>query len=400
MNRSTRYKVNPNVSVIRTSAQDIILTNMGKGREYHIPLDMFTLLSSFNLPVNVEQAISIYRNSNQQALEEAELLESIEELEKNDLIVLANVDVQMANSVAQSTNRFFNFNGMRMEEVINVGAHIPDAVAIIGMPFDHNVTNLPGSRLGPEYLRRHSRSIVPYGFPQVEVKGQHTEGIHLASKVFDCGDISGHVFDRNGRQQRQLEEIVRKLTLAKIKPVIVGGDHSITYSSLQGILSHKKIGLIHIDAHYDGGGTEQVSFKDIHHGNFMDGFLNERNLEHILQIGQRQRVDQEHVQAEKIDVVPSDELDISRYLREGLPYYITLDVDVLDPSFMSSTGTPVPLGMHPKELMAILTSIREHDIIGGDVVEFLPSEHKVHEALLVNELLLTLISMMTKVDLS
>ncbi len=162
----------------------------------------------------------------------------------------------------------------------------------------------------------------------------------------------------------------------------------------------KKIGLIHIDAHYDGGGTEQVSFKDIHHGNFMDGFLNERNLEHILQIGQRQRVDQEHVQAEKIEVVSSGELDISDYLREGLPYYITLDVDVLDPSFMSSTGTPVPLGMHPKELMAILTSIREHDIIGADVVEFLPSEHKVHEALLVNELLLTLISMMTKVDLS
>ncbi|GAF23645.1 hypothetical protein JCM19047_3480 [Bacillus sp. JCM 19047] len=148
MNRSTRYKVNPNVSVIRTSAQDIILTNMGKGREYHIPLDMFTLLSSFNLPVNVEQAISIYRNSNQQVLEEAELLESIEELEKNDLIVLADVDVQMANNIAQSTNRFFNFNGMRMEEVINIGGHIADAVAIIGMPFDHNVTNLPGSRLG------------------------------------------------------------------------------------------------------------------------------------------------------------------------------------------------------------------------------------------------------------
>lgn len=401
MENTIKYKVNSNISIIHVDSQEIILNNMTKGKEYNINLEVYNLLLSFNIPVNIEQAKSIYKFYSKNELANDSFVETVQALISNEIIVPIGLDIDTErNSVINSNNRFFNFSGMKVEDVINVGGKIPDTVAILGMPFDLNVTNLPGTRRGPEYLRYHSRSIVPYGFPKTRIKSLNYEKINLESRVFDCGDISDVVFDRNGRQQKQLEEVIKKLTLAKIRPIIIGGDHSITYSSLKGILSHKKIGLIHIDAHYDGGNKKQINFEDIHHGNFIDGFIEDKNLKHILQIGQRQKKDQYHIQPPNIEVVPLESLDISSYLKKDLSYFISLDVDVLDPAFMSSTGTPVPLGLQPKELFQILDSLKNEKIIGGDIVEFIPREDKVHEALLVNEILLKFISIFAKEELS
>lgn len=401
MDNTKKYKVNADISVIHVNSQEIILNNMTKGKEYTIDLEVYNLLSSFNIPVNIEQAKDIFKFFNEEEMATDSLVETIQALINNEIIVPVEFDNDTErHSIINSNNRFFNFSGMKMQDVINIAGKTPDTVAILGMPFDLNVTNLSGTRRGPEYLRYHSRSIVPYGFPKTRIKTQNSKITSLESRVFDCGDISGVVFDRNGRQQKQLEEIIKKLTLAKIKPIVIGGDHSITYSSLKGILSHTKIGLIHIDAHYDGGNKEQINFEGIHHGNFIDGFIEEENLEHILQIGQRQKKDQYHFQSRNIEEVPLESLDISSYLKKDLSYFISLDVDVLDPAFMSSTGTPVPLGLQPKELFQILDSLKNENIIGGDIVEFMPREDKVHEALLVNEILLKFISIFAKEELS
>jgi agmatinase len=282
---------------------------------------------------------------------------------------------------------FFDIEFVALSEALS---YPYNKIIFIGCPFDLNVTHKSGQKFAPDYLRLHSRFNYPTKlFEQIEKS--------YKTKIFDCGNVISIVPQRNGREQIQIEAIADKCIAYEAIPFFIGGDHSITYSILKGILANKEIRLIHFDAHYDYGNGVEIQFEDIHHGNFLDGLLCNNNLIEVLQVGQRMRKDNNFIPHKKVK-----EMSVEQFLAHCFTeseYYITFDVDVIDPSLISSTGTMIPFGMDLSQLSAVLRKLHEINLVGADVVEFLPTS-KIHEGQLISEIIFKIMEAMIGVSTS
>jgi agmatinase len=170
---------------------------------------------------------------------------------------------------------------------------------------------------------------------------------------------------------------------AGVRPLSVGGDHSVTFPILKALGRKQPVGLIHIDAHCDTGGEYDGS-KFNHGGPFrlavLEGVVDPR---HTIQIGIRGPAEFlwefsydagmtvlhiEDVQKMGIESVIKRALEV---VGDG-PTYISFDVDGLDPVFAPGTGTPETGGLTPREAQQILHGLCGIDVVGGDVVEVAP----------------------------
>src|ERR1051325_8804060 len=152
-------------------------------------------------------------------------------------------------------------------------------VALVGVPMDLGVTNRAGARLGPRAVRAVER-IGPYEHalriaPSLRVRAADVGDVPMRSRfsLEDChADI--HAFFESVRA-------------SGVIPLAVGGDHSITYPILKALGKERPVGMVHIDAHCDTGGTFEGS--KFHHGGpfrlaVLDGVL---DPERTIQIGIR-----------------------------------------------------------------------------------------------------------------
>ena len=164
----------------------------------------------------------------------------------------------------------------------------------------------------------------------------------------------------------------RILVDAGVKPVSVGGDHSITLPLLQAVAKNGPVGLIHIDAHCDTSGAfEGCKF---HHGGpfrraVLDGALDPRRT---IQIGIRGSSEYlwEFSYDSGMTVIHAEEIDAlgieaiveraKAVVGEG-PTYLTFDIDSLDPAFAPGTGTPEVGGLSTREAMAISARPQGHE---------------------------------------
>ena len=248
-------------------------------------------------------------------------------------------------------------------------------VALIGVPMDLGVTNRSGTRLGPRAVRNVER-VGPYNHvlrstPMAELK------------VADIGDVpfrSRYSLEESHEDIRAFYERVRE---AGVIPLSVGGDHSITQSILGALGAGRPVGLVHIDAHSDTAGVQEGS--RFHHGGpfrqaVLEGVL---DPERTIQIGLRGSSEMlyEFASVSGITTIHAEEVDTmglpaviarARAVVGDLPFYLTFDVDGLDPAFAPGTGTPEVGGLTPREAQAILRGLAGLDIIGGDVVEVAP----------------------------
>src|SRR5437868_5038300 len=119
-------------------------------------------------------------------------------------------------------------------------------IALIGVPMDLGVTNRPGARFGPRALRT------------IERVGPYHHALNVAPKV-DCriADVGDVPFRSRFDLVSSLEDIeayYKGVVAAGVRPLSVGGDHSITYPILKAVGRNDPVGLIHFDAHCDTGG--------------------------------------------------------------------------------------------------------------------------------------------------
>jgi guanidinopropionase len=248
-------------------------------------------------------------------------------------------------------------------------------VALIGVPMDLGVTNRAGARLGPRAVRAVER-IGPY---------EHALGIapSLHLQAADVGDVP--MTSRFSLEQchADIEAFFDKVRATGVIPLAVGGDHSITYPILKALGQERPVGMVHIDAHCDTGGTFEGS--KFHHGGpfrqaVLDGVL---DPERAIQIGI-------HGGAEFLWEFSFDSGMTVLYVEEVValgaeavvekaravigdgPTYVTFDIDGVDPGFAPGTGTPEVGGLTPREVLAILRGLAGANIVGGDVVEVAP----------------------------
>jgi agmatinase len=249
-------------------------------------------------------------------------------------------------------------------------------LAIIGIPFDGGTTYRPGSRFGPRSIRVQSAMIRPWN-PVLNINP------FAKFRIADFGDLSINplsIEDTYGRITKQLGDILR----ADARTVCVGGDHSILLPILRAI--HKQFGpvaFIQLDAH---GDTWSGYFGSPHsHGTPVKYAVEEGLIAkgYALQVGLRGQVysdgDFDFARKHSIQIITSEELHrrgtaaIKSFLKlRNRPVYITLDIDVIDPAFAPGTGTPQVGGLSSAQILDVLRSLKDLNLVGCDLVEVSP----------------------------
>jgi agmatinase len=248
-------------------------------------------------------------------------------------------------------------------------------VAIVGVPMDLGVTNRAGARLGPRAVRAVER-IGPY---------EHALEIapSLQLRAADVGDVPMKSRFSLEACHADIEAYFALIRTAGVIPLAVGGDHSITYPILRALGKDLPVGMVHIDAHCDTGGTFEGS--KFHHGGpfrhaVLDGVLDpERSIqigihggaEYLWEFSVDSGMTVLHVE-EVAEIGVAAVAERARGVIGDGPTYVTFDIDGIDPGFAPGTGTPEVGGLTPREALAILRGIAGANIIGADVVEVAP----------------------------
>jgi agmatinase len=250
-------------------------------------------------------------------------------------------------------------------------------VLICGAPFDGGTTFRPGARFGPRGVR--NASALTRGF-------HPAQGVDLFESL-RCAD-GGDVLCVPMSLDRTLENIrarVLQIARAGAVPALVGGDHSVTLGALRALREvHGPLGLVHFDAHSDTYGPAWGV--DVHHGTVFRNALDEGLLRagDVIQLGIRGPLtapsDLDLARGAGFRVVTIDEIkdDLPRVCGElsaiaaGAPYYVSFDLDALDPAYAPGTGTPVPGGLTSYEAQRLVRSLTSVRIVGCDVVEISP----------------------------
>jgi agmatinase len=248
-------------------------------------------------------------------------------------------------------------------------------VALVGVPMDLGVTNRAGARLGPRAVRAVER-IGPYNHAlEVVPRAQ--------CRAADIGDVPLSTRYSLDRSIEDIAQFYARLRRAGVRPLSVGGDHSVTYPILKALAPDAPLGLVHIDAHCDTMGEFDGS-KFHHGGPFRQAVLaGALDPERTVQIGIRGPAEifwgfSYESGMTVLHIEDVDRLGVAgvvetarRVVGDG-PTYISFDVDGLDPAYAPGTGTPEAGGLSPREAQAILHGLKGLDIVGGDVVEVAP----------------------------
>jgi len=263
-----------------------------------------------------------------------------------------------------------------------LAARKPD-VAIIGAPFDDGVSYRPGARFGPRAIRQASYN-----------PGEHS--LQLGVQPFEELDVvdAGDANVVPAAMERAHAMIFRKVTEVAASgavPIILGGDHSITWPSATAVAqlrAPRSIGIVHFDAHADTANDDLGVLNG--HGSPMrrlieSGAVDGRNF---VQVGLRGYWPPPHVfgwmkehglrwhlmreiEERGAEAVIDDA--ISEALDGPDAIYLSVDIDVLDPGMAPGTGTPEPGGLITRELLrAIRRIVGKVDLAAMDVVEVSP----------------------------
>ena len=255
----------------------------------------------------------------------------------------------------------------------------PDQVdiAIVGVPFDGGATNRTGARHGPREIRNQS-SLVR--------RVHHVTGLSPFDRVraADCGDAPVNPLDV-AASLVGIEAFFARIYEANARPLTAGGDHLVTLPILRSLARKGPVGLIHFDAHSD---TYDSFFGNrYNHGTPFRRAVEERLLDprRMIQIGLRGAISDasnfDFARAAGVRIVfieefaelgPATVMSEARTLVGDQPVYVSFDIDVLDPSIASGTGTPEIGGITSREAQTMIRLLDGLDIVGADLVEVSP----------------------------
>ncbi|MBK8172116.1 MAG: agmatinase [Sandaracinaceae bacterium] len=265
---------------------------------------------------------------------------------------------------------------------------------ICGAPFDGGTTYRAGARFGPKGVR--NASALTRGF-------HPAQGLDLFEhlRCADGGDVACIPMSVD-RTLASITARTEQIIAGGALPVFVGGDHTISLGPLRALAEkHGPLGLIHFDAHSDTFGPAWDI--DLHHGTVFrkaieEGLLRPRD---VMQIGIRGPFtaanDLDYARKAGLRIVMMDEIrnDLGAVAREIQAragtgkYYVSFDMDGLDPAYAPGTGTPVPGGMNSYEALALTRALVGLDVVGIDIVEISPDHDPSGNTTLLAATLLT-----------
>jgi len=239
---------------------------------------------------------------------------------------------------------------------------------IVGVPFDGTSSFRSGARHAPNKIREASYNFETYMFEH----GRDIEDI----KFYDAGNTDE--FGNADTMTKGVHSYVKDLVGKGKFPIMIGGEHSITPPTVR---CFENISVLSLDAHLD----------------FRNSYLNERNshacttrriseivgVQNVVPVGVRSFSFEEKEDSERMGLkfISSFEVfegrGIERAIKKALKMiesdriYLTLDIDVIDPSYAPAVGTPEPFGLTPLDIKKAINLLKDK-LVGFDLVEVSP----------------------------
>ncbi len=250
---------------------------------------------------------------------------------------------------------------------IGCDASYADAkIVLFGAPFDGTTSFRPGARFGPSAMRSESFGIETYS-PYQDKDLEDTA-------VFDRGDLE-LPFGNPARALHVIEAFAGRAASDGKIPCMLGGEHLVTLGAVRALTRlHPGLNILHFDAHADL--REDYLGEQLSHACVMRRCHELDGVARIHQFGIRSGTREEfqwarkHVATEKYTLANISQTAIAL---KGAPVYLSVDLDVLDPSVLPGTGTPEAGGASFNELLRALTSLSDLNIVGLDLCELSPA---------------------------
>jgi len=240
------------------------------------------------------------------------------------------------------------------------------SVVVFGAPYDGTTSFRPGARFAPSYIRMESTGIETYS-PYVD-KDLTDYMIH------DAGDFD-LPFGNRDAVLKMIQDYVTGILADGKKPLMIGGEHLISLPAIKAAYDkYPNLHVIHLDAHTDL--RDDYLGETLSHATVMKRVWDFIGKGRIYQFGIRSGTREEFKWAEQWNVYQNkynlNGLDLIVKQLADVPVYLTVDLDVLDPSIFPGTGTPEAGGVSFNDLQNSLALMSNLNIIGADMVELAP----------------------------
>ncbi|TCO74551.1 agmatinase [Marinisporobacter balticus] len=238
-------------------------------------------------------------------------------------------------------------------------------IVVFGSPFDGTTSFRPGTRFAPNIMRNESFGLETYS-PYLD---KDLEDI----AVFDAGDLD-FPFGNTKKVLEMINTFTQNIVKDNKIPVMIGGEHLVTLPAVEAVhKKHKNLHLLHFDAHTDL--REDYMGEKLSHATVVKRIWDFLGDGKVYQFGIRSGQKEEFEWAKKhTKLTKFSCAGLKEAIKEigDAPVYVTIDLDILDPSIFSGTGTIEPGGISFHEMMQVIKEIKNLNIVGADVVELSP----------------------------
>ena len=237
---------------------------------------------------------------------------------------------------------------------------------LFGVPFDGTTSFKPGARFAPSAMREDSWAIESYS-PYLDKDLEDLE-------LFDYGNLELPFGDKV-KALEMIEQTVDKIVESNKVPIMIGGEHLVSLAPVKALVKkYDDLHIIHFDAHTDL--REHYLDEKLSHATVLrriydlvgDGRLNQ----FCIRSGLKEEFEwaKKHAHLEKFTFHTLEER-VDRLINK--PVYVTIDLDVFDPSVFPGTGTPEPGGINFHQMLEIIGILSKlENVVGLDVVELSP----------------------------
>lgn len=254
-----------------------------------------------------------------------------------------------------------------VETFLGCDANYEDArIVLYGAPFDSTTSYRPGTRFASRMMRAESYGLETYSpYQDLDLED---------AAVFDCGDLE-LCFGDTQKALDDIHDFAADILKDNKLPLLIGGEHLVSLPAIQAVYEkYPDLCVIHFDAHTDL--RDDYLGAKLSHASVIRRVWDFVGDSRIWQFGIRsgERAEfywaKEHTHLQKFNF---DGLENAVAQLKGKPVYLTIDLDVLDPSCFPGTGTPEAGGVTFMQLFnAMLSIIQGCQVVGCDLVELSP----------------------------
>lgn len=346
--------------------------NIINGKSYEVSPLVAQILIFFSKQESLDSLLLHF------GLEVENIAKTIDFLLENKLLVcVSDKDwEQFTIDVIAAKNKLFGVGGYT-KKAQNV---------MVGIPFGKGNGKSMGGAEFPFQIREYSQKAGYYlqnsNFESFEPDtAKRLKAKFSKNEIADFGNLFISANESTPFLYEKMYQIADKIWTNKQKPAFIGGDHSISYPLIKAAAKHyPDLHIIHFDAHTDTYSSRYDRINHIHkihhYGNFMSHSLALPEVQNVYQFGIRGMANINEKSFEKQHIFwrhqISDKLFTPKTfdLPKDVPYYVTFDIDVMDPTVCPGTATPIPNGFNLRELKKLFDkTLAGKQIIGFDLVE-------------------------------